>query len=277
MLAKSSMGTGSTPASVDLYSSYSNFADQVLNAIRQETFGVDIGQNSWTTADEYQRLFGFLDLTPESRVLEVASGSGGPARFLAQATGCHVTGIDASESGVEMATKAAAEAGESDKVRFLVADATAKLPFDENSFDGLICIDAMNHFLDRLAVLREWRRVLRPRKRAVFTDPVVITGPVTNHELAGRSSVGLFLFVPPAINKKLIEQAGLRLVHQEDITENAALISGRWRDARAAHKDELIKMEGQERYEGLQRFFDSVHTLTSERRLSRIVYIAEEK
>jgi hypothetical protein len=35
-------------------------------------------------------------------------------------------------------------------------------------------------------------------------------------------------------------------------------------------------MEGEERFEGLQRFFRSVHDLTSQRRLSRIVYLVEK-
>jgi SAM-dependent methyltransferase len=152
-----------------------------------------------------------------------------------------------------------------------------RLPFEDNTFDGLLCVDAMNHFPDRLDVLKEWSRVLRPGKRAVFTDPVVISGPVTNDELALRSSIGLFLFVPSGLNELLIAQAGLRIVEQEDVTDNAALIGGRWREARHNYKDDLLRIEGEERFESLQRFFDTVHKLTTERRLSRIVYVAEKQ
>jgi len=259
---------------VDLFdNTYSNFSEQVLQAVREETFGRDIGQNSWLTVDEYDRFISWLKLLPSDHALEVASGSGGPARYLGCKTNCHVTGIDANESGVKTATENSSQSRT--RVDFRVADANAQLPFADKTFDALLCIDSMNHLPDRLNVFREWRRVLRAGGRAVFTDPVVITGPVTNDELALRSLVGLFLFVPSGVNEQLIENAGLTLIQTEDVSENAALVSGRWHDARARHQHELIHIEGEERFAGLQKFFAAVHRLTSERRLSRIVYLVE--
>jgi SAM-dependent methyltransferase len=263
---------------IDLFdSTYSHFTKQVLETIRKETFGRDIGQNSWTTVDEYDRFLSWLGLRPEHHVLEVASGSGGPALYVANHAGCRVTGIDANEAGVATATQSAADSNQAGRVTFTVGDANAPLPFDDDSFDAILCIDSMNHFPDRLKVFQEWRRILRPGRCAVFTDPVVITGPVTNDELALRSSIGLFLFVPLSVNEQLIEAAGLGLVRQEDVTANAAMVSGRWHESRERHKDALIKIEGEERFVGLQQFFASVHRLTSERRLSRIVYLVEKQ
>ena len=265
------------PERVDrFYSTYSHFDDPVLDIIRKETFGIDIGQNSWLTVDEYDRFLSWLGLTQEHHLLEVASGSGGPALYLAQMAGCRVTGIDANKDGVMTASQMAVRSNQTDRVRFMVADANAGLPFDNDTFDAVLCVDAMNHFPDRLAVLREWHRVLRAGRRALFTDPVVITGPVTNDELAMRSSIGLFLFVPPGINERLIEEAGLRLVRQEDVTANAALVAARWQEARQRHKADLLQIESEERFEGLQHFLAAVHQLTSERRLSRIAYLAEK-
>ena len=198
------------------------------------------------TVEEYDRFISWLDLTPECHVLEVASGSGGPALYLANRVNCRVTGIDANENGVATATQSAVEHDQKDRVTFKVADANARLPFDEESFDAILCIDSMNHFPSRLDVFKEWRRVLRPGRRAVFTDPVVISGTVTNDELALRSSIGLFLFVPPGVNEHLIEAAGFLLIKQEDVTENAALVSRRWLQARQRYKDTLLQIEGQE-------------------------------
>jgi SAM-dependent methyltransferase len=261
---------------VDLYGNYSHFTERAVDAVRKETFGVDIGQNSWLTADEYERFLPWLNLAPESHLLEVASGSGGPALHVARTIGCRVTGIDANEGGVATASRMATASECAERLRFSVADANARLPFDDDTFDAVICVDALNHFHGRLAVFREWRRVLRPGSRALFTDPVVLTGPVTNDELARRSSIGLFLFVPPGVNERLVEQAGLRLLRAEDVTANAALVSGRWHAAREAHKEDLIRIEGREHFAGLQRFFEVVHDLASERRLSRILYLVEK-
>ena len=261
----------------DLFdSTYGHFTEQVLTAVRKETFGEDIGQNSWLTVDEYDRFIAWLNLKPEHHVIEVASGSGGPSLYLARRVGCRVTGIDANENGIATATKAAMESGQSSQVSFELINANAALPFADNTFDGLMCIDSMNHFPDRLTVFQEWQRVLKPEARGVFTDPVVISGPVTNDELTLRSSVGLFLFVPQGLNDKLIADAGFRLLEQHNVSQNAVMVEDRWHQARERHRDALIKIEGEERFAGLQEFFATVHRVTGEKRLSRIAYLVEK-
>lgn len=258
------------------YNLYLHFTDPVLEAIRSEAYGVDIGQNSWLTVDELERFVEWLRLTPESHLLEVGSGSGGPALHIARTAGCRITGVDSHEGGVATGAELAQRADMTERVRFEVADAEATLPFEDGSFDGLLCVDAMNHFLDRPGVLREWYRVLRPGCRAVFTDPVVITGPVTKEDLALRSSIGPFLFVPPGVNERLIEEAGFRVVHSEDRSENTAKVAGRRRDARQTRRKDLLHIEDVARFEASQQFYDVVHRLAAERRLSRIAYVIEK-
>jgi ubiquinone/menaquinone biosynthesis C-methylase UbiE len=260
-------------AQVDLYNStYGNFREQVLAAVRQETYGEDIGQNSWITMEEYGKFYSWLDLSAGDHVLEIASGSGGPALYLAKKHKCRITGLDINEEGIKTANQAARIANISE-VSFQFADMNQRLPFDDETFDAVMCIDSMNHFRDRQGYLQEWRRVLKPEKRALFTDPVVITGPISNEELAARSSIGFFLFVPLEVTKKLIQEAGLKLLRCEDVTGNIELTSGRWHASREKHREDLIQIEGEERFEGLQRFLSTVYALTREQRLSRFVFL----
>ncbi len=264
-------------ATVDLFdSTYSNFDADVLARIRQKTFGEDFGQNSWTTAAEYRRWATWLDLDEDSHVLEVASGSGGPAIFLSEHTGSRVTGIDINAHGVKPATLRAEAHSVAGRVAFKKVDADVVLPFADGVFDAVVCVDSANHFSDRPGVLKEWFRILKPGGKALFTDPVVVTGLVSNEEIAVRSSVGYFLFAPPGVNEHLIEEAGFALVRRDDVTDNASTVSKRWHDARVEDRDALIRIEGKERYVNLQEFFSVVHRLTSERRLSRFVYLIQK-
>jgi cyclopropane fatty-acyl-phospholipid synthase-like methyltransferase len=261
---------------VDLYNStYGNFQEQVLAEIRQETYGEDIGQNSWITTDEYDTFYNWLNLSPGDHVLEVASGSGGPALYLAKKFKCRITGLDINEEGIKTANQQALNARTTD-AKFQLANVDQRLPFDDKTFDAVMCVDSMNHFRNRLSYLQEWHRVLKSGKRTLFTDPVVITGPVSNEELAARSNIGFFLFVPPEVTQNLIKQAGFKLLRSEDVTGNIELTSERWHASRQKHRDDLIKIEGEERFDGLQKFLSTVHKLTSERRLSRFVFLAEK-
>src|SRR3954469_21255958 len=69
---------------VDLYhSTYGHFTEDVLAAIRKETFGMDIGQDSWLTVDEYDGFLSWLQLAADHHAIDIGSGSGGPALYLA--------------------------------------------------------------------------------------------------------------------------------------------------------------------------------------------------
>jgi len=260
---------------VKLYpGTYKNYSDEIYQAIRQETFGEDIGQNSWLTADEFREMFSLLGLTAASNVLEIASGSGGPAVYMVKQTGCNLTGLEFNMNGVENSRKLAKESGLENKMDFIQGDASEPLPFDNDSFDAVFTIDAINHLKNRDKVLSEFYRVLKPGGKLLYTDPIVVTGILTNEEIAVRSSIGYFLFTPLNENERLLEGAGFTNILSRNVTKNMSVISQKWFNARENRKDELLKIEEEENYNGLQKFFRMVHTLSHEKRLSRIMYTA---
>lgn len=110
----------------------------------------------------------------------------------------------------------------------------------------------------------------------LFTDPITVTGPLRADEIAVRSSIGFFLFVPSDYDSRLIAECGLNLKVREDLTDNMALLAERRRAARAARSDALCEIEGQQTYESQQEFFMVAARLARERRLSRYLYLAEK-
>jgi len=255
---------------------YGNFQTELCEQIRREAFGEDIGQNSWLTANEQDRFLSWLNLSPGKTLLDVACGAGGPALRIAAITGCSVVGIDIHEQGVSTACLLAAQRGLSGIAKFRVVDAAQPLPFPDASFDAITCIDAINHLPNRLHTVAEWARLLRPGGRLLFTDPTTVTGPLTNAEIAVRSSIGFFLFVPPGYDKHVVVDCGLQLLEAENVTQNMAEVAKRRKAAREARSSGLCEIEGAQAYERQQEFFAIAARIAEEGRLSRFVYVAEK-
>ena len=255
---------------------YRKFDTELYSEIRREAFGEDIGQNSWLTADEQDRFLSWLDLSPVNTLLDVACGAGGPAVRIATSTGCSVVGIDVHEQAVTTASSLATQRGLAERAEFRSIDATAPLPFSDSSFDAITCIDAINHFSDRPRVIAEWARLLKLGGRLLFTDPITLTGPLTNVEVAVRSSAGVYLFVPHGYDECVIAQCGLQLLVCEDVTANMAKVAEARHTARESRSDALREIEGDQAYDGQQEFLAVAARVAREGRLSRFVYVSKK-
>jgi SAM-dependent methyltransferase len=256
---------------------YGNFGGQLAAAIRAEAFAEDIGQNSWLTAREHRMFFVWLGLDASSEVLEVGSGSGGPALFMARETGCRVTGIELHEGGVAAANDAARKRQLADRAQFTTGDARDRLRFASGSFDAVLCVDSINHIYERRRVFEEWHRVLRPGTHALFTDPLTVTGMVRREEMLIRSgSLGEQIFTAPGVNERLLRAVGFDQVRVEDVTANMAAVSAARRRARAGHAAELDEIEGSEANANYQDYLRVVELLATERRLTRLAYTAHK-
>jgi SAM-dependent methyltransferase len=207
--------------------------------------------------------------------VEVACGSGGITCAMAAHSGAACIGVDINPHGIEQAKARAEREALSAQVIFQVVDAGRELPFIPTSFDAVFCNDSINHLPDRTATLRDWFRLLRPGGRILFTDPIIVTGQLSNEEIRLRSSIGFFLFTPAGLNERLLEQAGLRVREVRDVTDAVASVSRRWHEARARRRERIVAVDGAEAFEALQQFLHTVYILASERRLSRYMYLAE--
>lgn len=129
-----------------------------------------------------ERLGELLGLGPQSRVLDIASGTGTSALFLAQRFSCDVVGLDYGSHNVEQANAAATARGLDKRVTFRTGDAE-RLPFADASFDDVICECAFCTFPDKTAAAAEFARVLRSGGGIGLSD--LTRGSVLPEELSG--------------------------------------------------------------------------------------------
>jgi len=129
-----------------------------------------------------ERLGILLNLTPEASVLDIASGTGASAFFLAERFGCYVVGVDYGSQNVAEANKLAAAKGLAFRVQFERGDAE-RLHFPDASFDAVLCECAFCTFPDKSAAAREFARVVRPGGNVGLSD--LTRGAALPQELGG--------------------------------------------------------------------------------------------
>jgi sarcosine/dimethylglycine N-methyltransferase len=154
-------------------------------------------------------------ITADMSVLDVGSGLGGPARFVAAAHGCRVTGIDLSEQFVDAARYLTDRTGQSSRVSFQTGSAL-KLPFQEASFDAVLLQHVAMNISDRARLYAEIRRVLKTGGRFACFD-VVLNGGEPHYPLPWARTPATSFLLTAAATREAVEPAGFRtLVCQDD-------------------------------------------------------------
>jgi ubiquinone/menaquinone biosynthesis C-methylase UbiE len=253
---------------------YATFDSPLQRQIRREAYGEDIGQHSWVSAEELRADIPRLGVRAPSRLLDAGCGPGGPLVWTVRETGCRGIGVDRSAAALASARLRADEAGLGDRVELKEHDLDRPLPFPDRSFAAVMALDVVVHVADRAAFLREIARLLEPGGRLLLTDGSVQAGPITDDERAARSGNAATTLVPPGANEQWLAAAGFRILTREDRTAAARRAADGRRRARAAHRADLVGIEGETSVLRQERLLDAIVALTDRGALQRVAYLA---
>jgi len=162
------------------------------------------------------------------RLLDVGSGLGGPARYVANRFRCHVTGIDLSPQFCELAQHLTRLQRMEDRTRFEIADALA-MPFADASFDGAYSMNVSMNIEDKGALYGEMRRVLKPGAWLVLSEVAKGEGGEPEYPTAWAETPRTSFLVTPEETRRELIAAGFEVLRFRSTLEKTRAFGDRSR------------------------------------------------
>ncbi len=224
------------------YGGNGGLADKIAESLRSA--GKDLNELNTTdlaTVDEFHirgrkstlELAEQMNLSEDTRVLDIGSGLGGPARTLAEAYGCHVTGLDLTQAFCDAAKVMSDWVNLGDRVAFQQGDAT-KLSYEDNQFNAVMTIHVAMNIPAKDKIYEQASRVVKPGGIFAVYDVLQGEGGDVLFPVPWAREPSISHLATPDEMKSLLAEAGFKILDVHDSTEE----SQSWFEAKAARMAE---------------------------------------
>ena len=231
-----------------------------------------IGRDDFYGIAAWEGLSFFADrlaLGPDSHLLELCSGIGGPARFFAKTYGCQVTGVDLSDFNHRAARRRTKKAGLDHLVRFLHGNAL-EITLPDEGFTHVFGCESWCYFPDKVQLYQSAHRVLKPGGVIAFLEAACDT-PVRLHT---EDLLGLVRYESIARYAAMLEAAGFTDIRHYDTTELASRDVARSLYQLISKRDQVLERIGEEVYFGLLELWAEFIAFFSEGKLTHCGFVA---
>jgi ubiquinone/menaquinone biosynthesis C-methylase UbiE len=175
-----------------------------------------------------EELADLLTISADDHILDIGSGIGGPARYVARRFGARITGVDLTAEFCEVARQLTDALGLEDRVDFKQGDALA-LPFADASFDGAYSMNVAMNIQDKAGFYREIYRVLRPGGWLALSELAQGPGGDPAYPTPWARTAESSFLATPAQTREGLEAAGFVISSLRETTEQALAYGARSR------------------------------------------------
>lgn len=164
----------------------------------------------------------------DDHILDIGSGIGGPARYIAERFGARITGIDLTAEFCDVARQLTEALGLADRVDFKQGDALA-MPFADAGFDGAYSMNVSMNIADKAAFYAEIHRVLRPGGWLALSELAQGPGGAPAYPTPWAQHAESSFLATPQQTREGLEAAGFSVMSLRETTEQALAYSARSR------------------------------------------------
>ncbi|MCB1744605.1 MAG: class I SAM-dependent methyltransferase [Gammaproteobacteria bacterium] len=213
------------------YYSHGGLLQRLQAALRED--GIDPRQPTIEALSPYDQFHGrgleatqaiadALTITSDDHILDIGSGIGGPARYMASRFACRITGIDLTAEFCEVARHLTEQMALADRVDIREANALS-MPFADGLFEGAYSMNVAMNIADKRGFYAEIHRVLKPGGWLFLSE--VAAGPAGEPDYPtpwARTAASSFLTTPEETLAGL-RATGFEVIdHKERVQETLA-------------------------------------------------------
>jgi len=241
--------------------------ERVYNEINAAGYGKDallrekdirfFDQYHYLGTDAVDDAIDFLQVDSQSRLIEIGSGLGGPARYLAEKAGCHVTAVEIQSDLNQIASSLTNRCGLSGRVEHFCGD-ILEFPEDGGNFDAAVSWLAVLHIPNRQALFKKCFNILKPAGKIFFEDYYKLGAFSSEEEKILCGDVQCpYLPVAEEYKHQLIENGFTDVKFEDKTVCWSDFVRGRV-EKFIENRDRYAKLHGNEVADGMEDFYKKI-------------------
>ena len=216
-----------------------------------------------------------LEINEKTKILDVGSGIGGPARYIANKTGAEITAIELQSDQNNLAKDLTKKCGLSNKVNHICGD-ILDYDFKNQTFDAVVSWLTLYHIDNHEILLKKLFDLLNPNG-FFYSEDITSRINLSDADLKEikKEIYGIHL---PYFDKYIsnLEQNGFKLIFSEDMSSSWTDFTKERIKKYNSKKERNIRVHGKEVYDSLNSFYNFVGQYFSNGKLGGIRVIAKK-